>query len=99
MLKKLLLSPDADAGGNPPPPEPTPPASPARPEPPPAASVVLSAARSEKEVNLEAELEAERTARKDREQRINQLEDENRQLKTVTKPAKEERGWKFPFEE
>ena len=70
------------------PPPPTPPA----PAQPPAAATVLAGARSEHEIELEAELKTERDAhattaaeKKAREQRINELEDELRKLKELPK--------------
>lgn len=95
-MKRKLLSPDpgTEGGGpassvpssqpQPPPPAPPPPA------PPPAATVVGNATRSEREIQLETDLETERKAKKDREVRISELEDENHRLRSVpptTAPA------------
>lgn len=52
---------------------------------PPAASAVVNAERTEKEVKLEQELEVERVTRRQREQRIAQLEDENHRIKSIPK--------------
>jgi len=64
------------------------------PAPPPAAKTVLEGTRTERELALERDV-------KERERRINSLEDENRQLKTLPKPEParrrdgepEKRGW------
>ena|SRR5258706_9428463 len=64
------------------------------PIPPPAAQVVATATRTERETKLEQDLEVERVTMKQREQRINQLEDENRKLKSITKAPKDKKpGW------
>jgi hypothetical protein len=61
---------------------------------PPAGRIVVSATRTEREVELQSELEQERSAhastaaeKKERELRIMQLEDELRTLKTAAVPA------------
>jgi hypothetical protein len=80
----------SDSGAPPPPkdlPASTPPASAVPPTAPPAAKIVVDAPPSERETSLSTELEAERKARKDREIRVNELEDENRRLKQVTAPS------------
>jgi len=74
-----LLLPDPSDGGPTPEPSPTPQPGGPDPTPPPAAKVVASG-KTESEISLAAEL-------KKREQRIAELEDQNQQLKTVTKPA------------
>jgi len=58
--------------------------------------VVVTATRTEREVELQAEIDGVRgelattsAEKKERELRIMQLEDELRALKTATKPAKE----------
>lgn len=90
-MRKILFSPDPEPGapGNPPTPEPA---------APPAARAVLNGPRTEREVSLEAELEAERNShgktakeKKDREVRINELEDELRRLKNPPPPARQDR--------
>lgn len=62
----------------------------APPNPPPAATIVLEGNRTERELALERDIKA-------REQRLAELEDENRRLKTVTPPAKpadeKKKGW------
>lgn len=97
----LLRSPDP-AEGDPAPPTPTvtppapPPPGPSQPPPaaPPAAAAVVQG-RSEREIELSAELEKERKAhattadeKKQREQRINELEDERRRLLDANKPPR-----------
>ena len=60
--------------------------------PPPAALRVIEG-KTERELELENELAAERETRKKREIRLSELEDENRQLKTVgLKPAPPAKG-------
>lgn len=66
----------------------------ATPAPPPAAEVVANAKINEREVQLAQEVEVHKVTLKQREQRINQLEDENHKLKSVTKP-KGKSGWTF----
>lgn len=60
------------------------------PAPPPAAKTVLEGTRTEREVALERDLRATQT-------RLCELEDENRQLKTLptpqTPPAKQKKSW------
>lgn len=80
------------AAQQPAPPAPAPP-TPVSPAKPPAAAIVVTGGVSEHEIELEAELKAERAAhattaadKKAREQRINELEDELRKLKEVPKP-------------
>jgi hypothetical protein len=85
---------------NPPPPTPAPG------EPPPAARIVVTGVRSETEVQLQSELDAERARhaktadeKKQREVRVAELEDEMHRLKQSTQapPAKKQSfGW---FEE
>jgi hypothetical protein len=93
---RILLNSDAGDGGNPTPnnaPQPaSPPAQPAQPpaEPPPAASAVVTGKKSEREVQLEKELEAERGKLREREIKISELEDQNFQLKG-SQPKKEKR--------
>jgi hypothetical protein len=53
---------------------------------PPAAAAVANATVNENTAELEKKLAQERVIRKQREERINQLEDENRTLKTVMQP-------------
>jgi hypothetical protein len=88
---------DSPAAGGPVPPQndtsPPPAGAAPSPAPPPAAQVVASATRNEREVQLEAELEVERVTRKQREQRINQLEDENLKLKRIPKDKSKKPGW------
>ena len=91
-MKRFLLSPDSPAGGNPPAapvssPGDTTPAVNQPPAAPPAASVVLNSDVKEEDaaeiVRLRRE-KAEAEGRvKDREMRVNELEDENRQLKNI----------------
>lgn len=84
----------------PPPPAPPPP-TPADGTPPPAANTVLNGQRREGEVDLAAELEAEKKKRVDREKRLAELEDENHRLKQIPAalapaPAKRKgSGWTF----
>jgi hypothetical protein len=75
--------------GDPPPSDPKPEPGKTKPTPPPAASAVQNG-KTEREVELEQKLKA-------REMRINDLEDENRQLKQVTpappRPAPSKKSW------
>lgn len=71
------------------------PASPAGGAPPPSAQVVAQGTRTEREVSLQAELDAERkrTAElsqtvKDRETQVSKLEDDNRALKAAANPPR-----------
>ena len=64
---------------------------PANPETPPAAKVVVEGTKTERELRLERDLKV-------RETRLAELEDENRQLKTLPKPpgpppAREKSSW------
>lgn len=86
--------PESAAGVPPPPSPPAPPVAPPSPAPvprapapPPAASVVAGDGPTEFSVNLAKELEAERQKRIERERRVSELEDENQQLRKVTRPA------------
>lgn len=96
-MKKILYSEDPSGGGgaggdsehghsqqNPPAP---PSGSPA---PPPAAKIVVETTKTERELALEQELEAERAGRKKDQTRVSELENENHQLKQVPqdKPKK-----------
>jgi hypothetical protein len=78
-------------------PPPAPPAPPeiAAPAPPPAARIVVEGERSEREIDLESELQAERdrhattaAEKKQREIRISELEDERRTLLAPPAPKK-----------
>jgi hypothetical protein len=60
-------------------PPPNPPTPVAPPEPPPAATIVREGTKTEREMALEKDLQA-------REQRLAELEDENRKLKTPPTP-------------
>jgi len=69
------------------------------PTPPPAGTVVTTGQRTEREITLETELSTERNShaktaleKKQREQRINELEDELRRLKTPPTPPKKTGG-------
>lgn len=87
MPDEPLPTPPAPAPSATPPPEPG--------EPPPAASAVVSGKRTEG-VDLAAELESERCARKREQIRLSELEDENRRLKTpppATPKAPEKKSW------
>lgn len=98
-MQKILLIPDPPEGGGTPPTETTPAAAPAG-TPPPAALGVVNG-KTENEVNLERELEEERTKRKKAETDAACLSDENRQLKQQPTEPKEKKGngWVFPDEE
>ena len=100
-MRTLFLSPDPSQGSpqNPPatppasPPGPTeapvtPPTGQAPPAPPAAAKIVVEGTKTERELALERQL-------KERETRLSELEDQNRQLKTPPTPAKpqEKRSW------
>lgn len=68
------------------------------PAPPPAAELVVNGDPAQIE-ELRVNLETERTHRRKHEQRINELEDENRRLKDVTRPVKKEKGqWEKFFD-
>lgn len=95
MLKKsLFLAPDPAEGG-----DQTPAPAPAPAAPPAAAAVVNG--KTERELQLEKDLESERAARKKSETDAAYLQDENRRLKEIPTPAapKKSRGWVFPDEE
>lgn len=102
---RLLLNSDAGDGGTPTPvvnaPQPAadPPASaaPQPAQPPPAATAVVTGKKTEREVQLEKELEEERKRIKDRETKISELEDQNFKLKTGPRPQKEKRVRLTPF--
>jgi hypothetical protein len=94
MLKQILFSPDPGDGGGPSDPTPAPGATTSNPTPPPApppaAETVLTGIKSEREIQLETDLQKEReekqrieSEKKDREIRISELEDENHQLKSI----------------
>lgn len=70
--------PRSDQTGGTPPPANNPPA-----DPPPAADVVNKGAKTERELALEQELEAERNGRKKDQTRLSELEDENHRLKEI----------------
>lgn len=77
-------------------PSPSAPAVPSSPpaSPPPAAAVVAGPGPTEFNTNLQAQLDEERGKRIEREKRINELEDENRRIRSVTVPAKKRgSGW------
>jgi hypothetical protein len=96
-LFKILRSPDPVEGTPSPGPTPDPqksegtplegpqppPKPQASPAPPPAATIVLEGTKTERELALERSL-------KERETKINQLEDDNRKLKGLGTPAKTE---------
>lgn len=96
---KLLLSPDPAEGGAPTPAAPAP--APAAPSP--AAKTVLEGQRTEREIELGAELIAERTShaatageKKARENRISELEDQLHQIKSaIGVKKKKSGGWTF----
>lgn len=108
MKRSLLIADASDGGNNPPPTPPAPVTDQAAPVPH-TAAVVLNGERSEREVNLQAEIDelrakvggSENTIRA-RETRINELEDENRQLKVARetpqpvaiKRGQWKKGWK-----
>jgi hypothetical protein len=84
-------------------PEPTPEPVPVRTLPPPAdpppAAVVVNNGPETEEVNsLRASVQEKDKTIKDRENRINELEDENRQLKTIREPVrpKAAKWWHIP---
>lgn len=88
-------NPPTDPPANPPEPPQAPPAPPtpvAPPDPPPAAKTVQEGTKTERELALEKDLKA-------REQRMAELEDENRRLKTPPAPPanpksdKAKRSW------
>ena len=108
LSRHIFCAPGGDGGpGSDPspavPPSPAPPTPAAvhsDPAPPPAATIVLNGQRTEREVQLEQELEATRTRaqstaeeKKEREKRINQLEDEIHRLITPNKPKSA--PWRF----
>jgi hypothetical protein len=77
-------------------PEPVNPPQPAAPEPPPAAVIVKEGDRNERTVQLERELEQERSARRTAETKCSEAEDEARRLREsqaqrqprITKPKR-----------
>ena len=102
MNTNRFLSSDPGEGGDPvPPAEATQPSSPPPPAQPPAATIVQNATKSEREIQLETELERVNKEKRDREIRLSELEDENHQLKsarTITAPAvPEDSGRWRPF--
>ena len=98
MLKsKLLLIADPAQGG-----DPTPPPAPAAPDlaPPPGAAIVAAGKKTERELQLESELEKAKRLVKEREIRAAELEDENRRLKEIpadppAPPAAKGAPWTF----
>jgi hypothetical protein len=83
---RILLNANAGDGGTPPSenapsPAAAPAAAPPAAEPPPAATAVVTGKKSEREVQLEKDLEAERKRVKDREVQVSELQDENFRLK------------------
>lgn len=56
--------------------------------PPPAAKIVVEGAKTERELALEQELEAEKSGRKKDQTRLSELEDENHRLKEPTRDPK-----------
>lgn len=102
-MRKNFLFPDppVDGGGGNDDEAPAPAPSPAPAAPPAAAAVI--AGKTENEVNLERQLEEERSARKKAETDAAHLLDENFALKKAQeKPAPEEKsgdGWHMPGEE
>jgi hypothetical protein len=92
----IMATPESPGGGSEGAPQPTVAQPSPAPAPPPAASVVATGTRTEQEVQLSEEIERLRGSlattelqKKDREQRINQLEDELRRLTTPPRPPKE----------
>jgi hypothetical protein len=96
MLRKLFdpeAPPAEPGGGNP---QSTTPAA-----PPPAATAVVNG-KTESEVNLERQLEEERSGRKKDQTRLSELEDENLRLKKAQQEpsdGKTSDGWHVPGEE
>lgn len=93
---KRLLSPDPIEGGDIPPTNPDPPTPAPAPIDPPAAKAVLEGDRTEREIQLQEELQSERERttkldanKRDRETKIAELEDQLRQLRTSPGPAAE----------
>ncbi len=98
MLRNIvrLLSPDPAEGG-----DPTPAPAPAAPTAgaPPAAAAVASG-KTEREIQLEKEIEDAKAGRKKAETDASYLADEVRRLKEIPTPAKKKSsGWVFPDEE
>ena len=90
MLSSMETEPNAAPVADPTP-DPTPPKP--SPAPPPASQIVVEARRSEREVELEREIsdlrakhDATEAAKRAREIRISELEDENHRLKSIPKP-------------
>lgn len=98
---KILYSPDPGQGGDPATPSPAPgqphnqspqpaapPAAPPTPAPalPPVAETVLTGDRTERELQLIAELERERAGRRSEQTKISQLEDQLHRLTTPPEP-------------
>ena len=106
---KPLCSPDGGEGNGPSPSDkPQELVQEDKPAPPPAAKIVVEATRTEREVNLEADLKAERDShartaaeKKDRELRICELQDQLQTFRAGNRPAaKKKSSWLFdPFDE
>ena len=93
-MHKILLSEDDPGGGDSKPSAenqnaPSLPSTAAAPSNPPAAETVIKGTKTERELALEMELEAERNDRKKEQTRISELEDKNRQLKQVPQELKQ----------
>lgn len=100
MLRKILFAPDPPIEGGPAPepsPAPAPAPAPAG-APPPAAAAVIDG-KTERELQLEKQLEEENGKRKKAETDASYLADENRRLKETPAPPKKSSGWYFPDEE
>ena len=93
MLRRILRSTDNPGGGGTgneqqpagSPVAPAAPHTPNNPAPPHAAETVIIGTKTERELALEQELEAEKTSRKKDQVRVSELENENRQLKDIPK--------------
>jgi hypothetical protein len=106
MLRSILRSPEDNPGGggseqqaepgptgSRQPAQAPPPASPTeQPDPPPAAETVNNGRKTERELALEQDLEAERLSRRKEQTRISELENENHQLKQVGREPKKPKG-------
>lgn len=98
MLRKILLSPDpapkgdsASSGTEDPVKTNESDQADPKPAPPPAAKVVVESGKSERELQLEADLQRERDERKKDQIKLSETQDENQRLKQVPqekKPAK-----------
>ena len=88
-MKRILFAPDGEGGGG---------GQEAQTETtaPPAARTVVNGPNTEDTLRLQQQLESERSEKKKREQRINDLEDENHRLRQVqSAPPAQRPPWRY----